>query len=405
MKIIRAQGRTNRSLQLAVDQVARAGGGVVEIPRGTYRLHDALHLRSGVRLVGESGAILQKVPSVESALVPWIGFGQYEFAVAEPRKFAVGMGVVIGDKNSFGFYETAATIIGRKGDLFFIDRPLAHDYTPKLGGRVISVFPLLSCRHADDVVIRNLILDGNSTRETRAINGCRGGGVYLQYSNRVTIESVEVRNFRGDAISFQQSTDVIVRDCWLHHNTGGGLHPGSGTVRYVMAGNHIEHNGGCGVFYCLRTQYSHCDHNHIHHNGGPGISVGERDTDHRLAGNRITDNRGPGLFFREPFWESGDRVWIEGNTLARNGGPAEIVLERDIHQLCVTGNTLEPLTGAALQVGPGCAEIYFAGNSCSTVAGKAIRKMPARFPRVGPGAAPRDAARHLNIAKLPVWRS
>lgn len=47
------RGGTNEAIQRAVDAVAKAGGGVVRIPAGTYRMHDALYLRSGVRVVGE----------------------------------------------------------------------------------------------------------------------------------------------------------------------------------------------------------------------------------------------------------------------------------------------------------------------------------------------------------------
>lgn len=378
--------KTNRTLQALVDKAR----GTVRIPAGTYWMHDALHLRSGIRLVGEPGTILKKVPSVTSEIVPWIGFGQYEFAVKEPKKFKPGMGVIIADKNAFGFYETAATIIGRKGDQFFIDRPLAHDYAGKNGGRVTSVHPLISCRNANDVSIRNIIIDGNHPKEKCGINGCRGGGVFLQYSNRVEIENVEVRHLCGDAISFQQCTDIRVHECYLHHNTGGGLHPGSGTVRYVMANNRIENNGGCGIFYCLRTKYSICEDNLIAHNGRAGISIGERDTDHLIRHNVILGD----IVFREPAWESGDRVWLEGNT-ARH-----VILERDIHQVCLTGNELESVT-----IGPGCQDIFVAGNTCPKITGKAKLKLPAKFPAIGPAAAPLDAARHLNIEKLCPWRN
>ena len=396
--------KTNITLQALVDKAARNGGGTVRIPAGVYRMNDALHLRSGVQLVGEPGAILRKVPSVSSTLLPLVGYGQYEFQVKEPGKFKVGMGVTFGDKNAFGFYETVATIIGKSGDNFFIDRPFAHDYTPPGGAWVRSTFPLISGNNVSNVSIRGLTLDGNP-KEQFGINGCRGGGIILLTVNRAIIEDVEVTNYNGDAVSFQQCTDVFIRRCHLHHNKGTGLHPGSGSVRYVMADNISEHNAGCGVFYCLRTKYSICENNILRHNGRAGISVGERDTDHLIRNNRITDNSEPGILLREPCLESGDRLWIEGNELAGNGGAAEIVLTRDIHQLCITGNTIHPRTGIALQVGTGCSEIYFNGNTNSVITGKAKLEKPAKFPAVGPQAAPLDAARHLKVEKLPRWKN
>ena len=172
-----------------------------------------------------------------------------------------------------------------------------------------------------------------------------------------------------------------------------------------MSDNISEHNAGCGVFYCLRTKYSICENNILRHNGRAGISVGERDTDHLIRNNRITDNGEPGILLREPCLESGDRLWIEGNEFAGNGGAAEIVLTRDIHQLCITGNTIHPRTGIALQVGTGCSEIYFNGNTNSVITGKAKLEKPAKFPAVGPQAAPLDAARHLKVEKLPRWKN
>ena len=46
---------TNAVLQRAVDDAAAHGGGVVEVPAGTFFMHDALHLRSGVHVIGRPG--------------------------------------------------------------------------------------------------------------------------------------------------------------------------------------------------------------------------------------------------------------------------------------------------------------------------------------------------------------
>jgi len=155
----RYQGFTNRVLQLAVDEVAAAGGGAVEIPAGTYAMRDALHLRSGVRVVGESGTVLLKQPSVSVPLQDYLGYGHYEFTVTEPDMLEAGMGVCITDDDAFGFYTTVATITGRKGDLFFIDRLLNHDYRPARNGRATTLFPIVSgCGIADAAGTTSLIV-------------------------------------------------------------------------------------------------------------------------------------------------------------------------------------------------------------------------------------------------------
>lgn len=409
------EGNTNAVLQRAVDTVAATGDGAVEIPAGVYMMHDALHLRSGVRVIGEQGTILRKVPSVASAIRDYLGYGFYEFTVAEPEKFEVGMGVQLYDDDAVGFYTTVATIIGRDGDVFYTNRMFHHDYRPPANGEVASLFSLIEGYQIEDAAAMNLTLDGNP-EETRVLTGCRGGGVFLLQTHRIQLKNVEVTNYRGDAISFQQSTDITVRSCHLHHNTGGGLHPGSGTVRYVMEENEVHDNGGCGIFYCLRTTHSLCRNNRLHHNAQAGISIGERDTDHLIIDNTIVDNGGPGVEFRQPVMRGGDRVRLERNTIGpncRGAGQHEITIEENLHDIYIAGNSITHQThgdGKALSVGAGCTGITFANNTicgqpqsprdidgCSELVSL---ELPGTFPEVGPEAATSQSVAHLNLQGL-----
>ena len=62
-------GETHRAIQAAVDYAARFGGGTVEVLPGTYRMGNAVHLRSGIRLVGHGDAtVLLKNPSFSTPL-------------------------------------------------------------------------------------------------------------------------------------------------------------------------------------------------------------------------------------------------------------------------------------------------------------------------------------------------
>lgn len=407
----RYAGLTNQALQRAVDDVAAAGGGAVEVPAGVYLMRDALHLRSGVRVVGEAGAVLLKQPGVSAPLLDYLGYGHYEFTVTEPDKLQVGMGVHITDDDSMGFYDTVATIVGRRGDLFFIDRMLNHDYDPARRGRVTTIFPIVDAVGVEDVALENIAIDGNP-EETHTLNGCRGGGVFLLMARRARLENVEVRHFNGDAISFQQCVDVIVRGCHVHHNAGGGIHPGSGSVRYLLQRNHVHDNGACGVFYCLRTTHSICEDNRLERNGEAGISIGERDTDHWIRNNVIADNGGHGIAFRPPLAHGGDRARIESNTLAGNARhiappmlPAEIHIPAGLRDILISANTFEPAPGSrALLIDTACAGIGVTGNR---IHGQPQEDgLPVRaddFPPLGPAALPLDGARHLNIAQLPPW--
>ena len=410
------KGDTNEAIQKAVDDVAAAGGGVVNVPAGTYRMHDSLHLRSNVRVVGRKGAVLKKIPSVSSPIADFLGYGHYEFTVKDPSKFRVGMGVHLLDDNAGGFYTTGARITGQKGELFYIDQMLNHDYLPGAKGRVVSAFSLVEGTGVHDAGVEGLVLDGSYPEETFRLNGCRGGGVFLLRAQRVDIRDVEVRNFNGDAVSFQQCVDVVVADCRLHHNTGHGLHPGSGSVRYVMRGVAAHDNGGCGVYYCLRTTHSTLENCELRDNGQVGISIGERDTDHLIRGNRIRGNAGAAIDFRRVQRRGGERVILRANAIGPNcakGGEAEVTIAPGVKDVYLDGNTFTPAKDKALRVEAGCANIGFFGN---TVGGAAQQPQHVaagdnnvgfetieKLPPVGPAALPADGARHLNLPDLAAW--
>jgi hypothetical protein len=409
-------GQTNTAIQQAVDDAAAAGGGTVTIRPGLYLMHDALHLRSGVRVVGRKDVVLQKVPSAESRILDFLGYGHYEVSVAEPDRFPVGTGVHVLDNNAGGFYTTVGTVVAREGELLFINRMLNHDYHGRDNARVVSVFPIVEAEGVHDAAIEGFVIDGDCQHETFTLNGCRGGGVFLITSSRVVVRDVEVRNYRGDAVSFQQCTDILVDRCHVHHNTGTGLHPGSGTVRYVMRDNDVHDNGAWGVFYCLRTTHSICRGNTIRANARPGISVGERDTDHLIEANKITGNGQEGISFRRPERRSGDRVIVRGNDIGPNcvkDGRFEVSILSGLSEIHVLDNRFTVEKTQALGVEKGCRNVSFAGNKVggrdaraedvSDEAGLLAWTVPAKLPAVGPSALPLNGARHLNIAKLPPW--
>lgn len=415
-------GNDNRALQRAVDSLAYEGGGKVVIPPGTYSMKDALHLRSGVDIHGTGReTVLRMAPSVRVPLGDYLGYGHYELAVAEPDRLEVGRGVLIQDDTTEGFATTTATLIDRAGNVFYLDGMLNSDYDPARGGCVITVFPLISSRYAENVSISNLTLDGNSDQQY-SINGSRGGGIYLLQSHKVVVDGVEVRNYSGDALSLQQCTDITVQNCRLHHNEGAGVHPGSGTVRYVIRNNRIHHNAGNGVFYSLRTTHSLCEDNEIHENSGAGISIGERDTDHLIRSNECWTNGGPGVLFRRARYHGADRVVVHGNAFRSNcqkEGAAEIVVEEGMCDLLFRRNFFYPepqdeSRRPVAALSEKCRRVYFFDN---TVAGEVFSREnlddpagcaklvePEKVWNAGPQHARPESARHLGIRLPANWQ-
>jgi hypothetical protein len=238
--------------------------------------------------------------------------------------------------------------------------------------------------------------------------------VFLLQAHNVTLRGLQVRDYNGDGISFQQCRGTVIEDCVLTGMTGLGLHPGSGSVGAVMRRNLSRGNGSDGIFYCLRVSFSLCEDNVIEDNGGCGISIGGRDTDHLIRRNTIRQNGKAGVFFRPgDLAMAGSRNRIEANTLEANGrkeGPAEIEVQgatRDVH---VLGNTIRPggRDGQALPalfVNAQADRIVFYGNRVEGAAVPAVvneagpaavsTQAPDRALEVGPDAAPTTAPQHL----------
>jgi len=411
------EGRTNRDLQALVDRAAAQGGGEVLIPAGTYDMEDSLHLRSRVRIRGQSDkTILRKRPSVSSPLSADLGYGHFDVSLAEPEEFRVGMGVHVHDNQSGGFYDTVATITWRDGDRFGIDRMLNHDYGRRAGCVVTSIFPVISGYHLEDATVDNLTIDGNKAANP-FLNGCRGGGVFLLQAHRVNLKGLRVKDYNGDGISFQQCRCTVIENCTLEGMAGFGLHPGSGSVGAVLRNNACRNNGSDGIYYCLRVSFSLCENNVLEQNGGFGISIGGRDTDHLIRRNTIRGNAKAGVHFRDgDVAMAGSRNQIEANLLENNcrkEGSAEIDVRgatRDVHLL---GNTIRPAgrqgkPAVGLLVGPQADRVVFFGNQVEGADAVAVKtqgpasavstQAPAKPLAVGPDNIPSTGAAHLGTA-------
>lgn len=402
------------SIQDAIDNVSAAGGGIVIVQPGEHIQRCAVRLRDNVRVVGESGAILTRLPSITTGLLRYIGYGHYELPLTCADGFEVGDGIHIEDDASVGFYNTVATITAKCGDTVFIDRFLNHDYNPAQNSKVTRVFSIIEAENVANASLENIVLDGNSN-ETFTINGCRAGGIFLLKCRNIQINKVEVRKFKGDAISFQQCVDIFIRNCNIHDNTGGGLHPGSGSVRYIMDGNNVYDNGGCGLFYCLRTTNSLCTNNRFENNGKQGISIGERDTDHIIRGNKILSNHCQGVHFRDLVCAGGDRVLLASNVIGSNckvDGKHEIDVSDNVADIHIYGNSIIPVKASPISIGNEGPAVHIYGNTISGqpqtvshITGNRDRLSMeiSQIPPLGPEALKPQGAMHLNIPDLWPW--
>jgi hypothetical protein len=236
----------------------------------------------------------------------------------------VGYGITIWDEQSGGFHTTVGRITGQNGNVFSFDTSLNADCMVANKAQAATVFPVVSGYNLEGAQIENLIIDGNK-RQNVALNGCRGGGIFLYRGFGTIIRGCVARDFNGDGISFQQSNDVLVEDCVSEGNTGLGMHPGSGSQRPVVRGCIARNNGEDGLFLCWRVRHGLFEKNLLENNGRYGISIGHKDTDNLLQENEVRGNAEEGIYFRnESVGMAGHRNRVEKNVIENNGGQGNV---------------------------------------------------------------------------------
>lgn len=359
-----------QALQAAIDYVSGLGGGTINVMPGTYRLRNAIHLRSGVRLIGAGKeTVLMKEPSVTTSLAADSDWYDQEITLTDATGFEVGDGICLRSKDEKTGRETVLkrTLVARTGNRFKLDKALRENLWQMNQATVSTLFPILTGEFIDDVTIENLTLDGNRERNDN-LDGNYAGCIFLQDCNRFNIRSITARNYNGDGISWQICHDVLVENCVSENNKGLGLHPGSGSQRPVIRNNTLSGND-IGLFFCWGVKYGLAEGNTITGNR-VGISIGHRDTDNLVTGNTINASKAQGILFREERGPSfaGHRNRIEGNTLRDNGPEdgAAIEIKGGTESIRITGNDIVETRGPAKRVpvrqGPETKDIIVEGN-------------------------------------------
>jgi parallel beta-helix repeat protein len=328
-------------LQAAVDYVANLGGGTVRIGAGRFEMRDSLKIQDNTRVIGvPAKTILVSCDAHQSKLTSSGGVNERQVTVVDPSGFRIGDGIMVqDDKSMYGFYVTQATITARiDKNTFRISRPLYHDYSPSRNGRVTSAFPVIGLWGANNVEVEGLTIDGNSDK-MQYLTGCRGGGIFLYECENVRIRNCTVKNYNGDAISFQTTQHVVIEDCVCEGNKGVGLHPGCGTVQATVRRTRCAKNGGDGLFLCWRVKHSLFENNDFSHNLRHGISIGMKDSDNQFRDNMVTSNTKSGIFFRQqPAANGAHRNVFEKNRILDNGVCVKI--EGEHHELIFRGNRI-----------------------------------------------------------------
>ena len=362
-------GSDQKVIQAAVDYVARLGGGTVQLLPGTYTLRNAVFLASHVRLLGAGNTtVLIKHPSATTPLAEDSDWYDQEITLSNAEGFEIGDGICLrARREGGGSTVLKRTLVARTLNRFLLDKPLRENLWRRNEATAATLFPLLSGELVEDVVIENLLLDGNRQRNEH-LDGNYAGCVFLQDCNRVTIRGVTARNNHGDGISWQICHDVVVENCVCENNADLGLHPGSGSQRPVIRGNTLRGNG-IGLFFCWGVKYGLAEKNTIEANR-IGISIGHRDTDNLIVSNTVQASSAHGILFRPERGPefAGHRNRIEGNKLLNNGpeNGATIDIQGGTEGIQIVNNeiteTRAPAQRQAVKQGPETRDILLKNN-------------------------------------------
>jgi Right handed beta helix region len=326
-------------------------GDTLSIGAGTYTMEDSLFVPSGVTVRGVPGkTVLRKSRGIESALVEDGDYGETFLAVADPQKFRPGMGIAVTDDTSnSGWAITVSSVASVKAPYVIVNPMTVRDYDEeRLHARVTNTFPILCAIDGANIVLEDLIVDGNRA-ENAYIDGCRGGAIYMYRVRNVTVRHCTARNYNGDGISFQISDGVHVLNSESYGHAGYGIHPGTGSVNALVKDCHMHNNGDIGLFLCWRVRHGRFENNLIENNGHYGISIGHKDTDNEFVGNTIARNGITGIYFRkETPKNSGSRNVFRSNKVLDNGNAREgygFYIEPHAGDLVIEGNQIADTRG------------------------------------------------------------
>lgn len=215
-----------------------------------------------------------------------------------------------------------ATVTAIEGNVIFLDRLTKENFWTEKDATAATIFPIITAENVDNVVVEDIVLDGNRDRNEH-INGNFAGAVFIQHCDRWRFRNVTAQNYDGDGFSFQVCDDIQFQNCRAMDNADLGFHPGSGSQRPVFR-NCQSRGNSLGLYFCWSVSDGLVADCILSENRNYGISIGHRDTDNLIRGCTIERNGQVGILFRNEGGEfrAGSRNRIE-NCIIRDNGAKE----------------------------------------------------------------------------------
>ena len=280
------QGKDDKIIQAGIEYLNRLGGGTLRLLPGTYTLQNAIYLRPNITLQGAGAAtILRKAASVVTPLARDSDWFEYGIAVKDAKGFTPGGGMMLCSRTGPGdgpFQVLRATVTAIQGDTLLLDRLVQTDSWTDKNATAATIFPILTAENVNDVVVKDLVLDGNRD-QNEYINGNFAGAVFIQQCDRWRFENVVARDYHGDGFSFQACDDILFQNCQALNNTDLGFHPGSGSQRPVFRDLHGPGQQPGALLLLERLRWT----------GGelPLLRESQLRHQHRISGHGQSDQR------------------------------------------------------------------------------------------------------------------
>lgn len=335
-------GTDDKGLQAGLDYLHRLGGGTLVIRPGEYTMRNALYLRPGVAIRGAGeDTVLKKASSTCTPLACDSDWYEAQIRVEDPSGFTPGCGIILRAKCDNRLEVIKDTVTRIDGQTLYLSRRLEKNAWLQDGATAATIFPILTAEWVDDVLVEDLVLDGNR-EENEEINGNYAGGVFIQHCDRHTYRNVVSCDYNGDGFSFQVCDDIRYERCRAANNANLGFHPGSGSQRPIFT-DCVSRGNSQGIFFCWGVTHGLAQNCDLSDNLDYGITIGHRDTDNRITSCTIERNRKVGVQFRQPQTEfrGAHRNLIEGCVICDNGFKADgigVQFRGETHDVTIRDN-------------------------------------------------------------------
>ncbi|HET8709649.1 MAG TPA: right-handed parallel beta-helix repeat-containing protein [Candidatus Saccharimonadales bacterium] len=248
-----------------------------------------------------------------------------------------------------------------------------------VNGKVVST----TASGVDNVVIANLVVDGNSANNPGTGSHCVYGG---GSTTRLTVRGVEARNAAARGLSLN-GDDNLIEACEFHHNGNAGIGVETSAVRTRLQGNYCHDNTGDGIY--TGSYEIICIGNRSCSNADTGINLGGLNAAdygrHICIGNECYLNANSGIntgggkhivIANNECWANGRRtttprsnagIRVRDNTVQSGGSGVATTSDGIVvsGNLCWDDTTVYPLPAGAIGQSYGV-EVYTQGNGVPT---------------------------------------